>query len=457
MKETLRILRYNTGTDKKAFVEFKEYFDAVVFNATIVAYSGSSVADLVSMHKRKYIIDPQTHIFQQDMSAITTENKKTHTFQIKKSVEKYLDQLPENLKDLLIYKKCSLTPEEISPYINTLVANVFKFQTEYVGRYIKTKEYDKYLDFAHLGPEPKMVIAPYFMLKDSYDITAIDKWLDINSKCIDKTIEIATQNDNSYPVAGQIVLDKAVLLSHDFLDKIKTSYSNNKFEYIFIWVDDFDAFEARIDYVEAFAKLIKTLNALGKKPIMAYGGYESIILCNKQSPSRLYGVAQSVGYGEYRPITPVGGGLPVNKYYFLPTHRRLRFDDAAKILITQGYFSDDKSNSSHAIDYYTNICDCKQCHQIIKKDINNFDKYNDSVSFDIKTKNGIISRNKPTTDASLIAALHFLYCKVNEWENVEKGDFSSLIIELKENCKKYDPLLCWKIEEWCKVYECQAN
>ena len=70
MGEVLRILRYNTGTDKKAFVQFKHNFDAVIFNATIVAYSGSSVAGLVSMHKRKYIIDPQTHIFQQDISAI---------------------------------------------------------------------------------------------------------------------------------------------------------------------------------------------------------------------------------------------------------------------------------------------------------------------------------------------------------------------------------------------------
>ena len=53
-------------------------------------------------------------------------------------------------------------------------------------------------------------------------------------------------------------------------------------------------------YSELFSKLLKALNNIGKKPIMAYGGYESIILCNTNSPARLYGVAQSVGYGEYR-------------------------------------------------------------------------------------------------------------------------------------------------------------
>ena len=83
----LKLLRYNTGNDKKAFVESKKYFDAVIFNATIVAYSGPSVADLVSVHKNQYIIDPQTHIFQHDISAILSKDKK----EIKKSVAKYLD------------------------------------------------------------------------------------------------------------------------------------------------------------------------------------------------------------------------------------------------------------------------------------------------------------------------------------------------------------------------------
>ena len=49
-QQHLKILRYNTGTDKKAFVQFKDFFDAAIFNATIVAYSGASVADLISMH-----------------------------------------------------------------------------------------------------------------------------------------------------------------------------------------------------------------------------------------------------------------------------------------------------------------------------------------------------------------------------------------------------------------------
>lgn len=31
MNDVLKLLRYNTGTDKKAFIEFKDHFDAVIF------------------------------------------------------------------------------------------------------------------------------------------------------------------------------------------------------------------------------------------------------------------------------------------------------------------------------------------------------------------------------------------------------------------------------------------
>lgn len=87
IKTPIKLLRYNTGNDKKAFVKFKNNFDAVIFNATIVAYSGSSIADLVSVHKSQYIIDPQTYIFQHSISAIQNKEKTG----IKKSVQKYLD------------------------------------------------------------------------------------------------------------------------------------------------------------------------------------------------------------------------------------------------------------------------------------------------------------------------------------------------------------------------------
>lgn len=451
MSENIKIIRYNTGTDKKAFVEFKEQFDAVIFNATIVAFSGASIADLVSMHKRRYFIDPQTHIYQQEFSAVCVEDRTTKALSLKKSVGKYLAQLPDELTRIFISQQRPLLSNEVLPYVDALVEKNFIFQTEYINSFIKTKEYDKYLEFAHFQPEPKMVIAPYFMLKASYSETELDNWLDLVCACLKKTIEYSTKAEHVYPVAAQLVVDKTVLEKPDLIRKLEIALSVPGYKHIFIWIDHFDSFNELPSVNMAFYRLICMLNKCGKMPIMAYGGYESIILCNMHSPVRLFGVAQSVGYGEYRPITPVGGGIPTNKYYFLPLHRRLRYDEAAEILSRLGYFSKDESLA--AFDYYASICGCKTCHEVIANDINNFIVYNDSTPFNIITKKGSISRNRPTTEASLVAATHFLFCKVDEWRNVEENEFSVLLQELKKHYKEYLPQMLEAITTWANIYE----
>lgn len=192
---------------------------------------------------------------------------------------------------------------------------------------------------------------------------------------------------------------------------MRESYIDSDFEYFFIWINDFSSWDCSREKKQCFCELLGVLNEMGKKPIMAYGGYDSIFLCNKDVKPRLYVVAQSVGYGEARAITPVGGGLPVNKYYFRPLHKRMRFDEALNILIDTGYFDDAKTDDVHAADYYKNICDCEQCHEVIQNDINNFTVYNESVPYIVKARFGNITRNCPTQEAALVAAFHFLYSK----------------------------------------------
>lgn len=449
-QQNIKILRYNTGTDKKAFVRFKDFFDAAIFNATIVAYSGASVADLVSMHSRRYIIDPQTHIFQQEVSAYTTENKKTHIPAIKKSVAKYLEKMPAALAEKILNLRQKPESKLITQNLDSLVECVYTFQTEFVNTFIEEKEYDKYLKFVNMGPRPRFVIAPYFMIKFGDSYSEKQMWLQNNRTCLEKTIALNEQR-NGEEIAAQLVLEKNVL-SEEFIEEIVSTYDLPGYEYIFIWVDDFNSFESSIAHNKCFSRLLKTLNNIGKKPIMAYGGYESIILCNENSPARLYGVAQSVGYGEYRAITPVGGGMPVNKYYFLPTHCRMRFDDAARILSDHGYFSLNKSDREHALDYYKNICYCDICHEVIREDINGFSAYNDSVPYTVKTRNGSLSKNRPTADATLIAAIHFLNCKVFEWSYIEKEEFSAVLDNLKSCYAKYQPKSVGQIKKWCEIY-----
>ena len=130
MADVLKLLRYNTGNDKKAFVEFKDEFDAVIFNASIVAYSGASIADIVSIHMNRYIIDPQTYILQHDASAFLSNKGK-----IKASVLKYLDELPTQIRNAIVEERRSLDLADIDSSLDELVDSVHDFQVKYIAKF----------------------------------------------------------------------------------------------------------------------------------------------------------------------------------------------------------------------------------------------------------------------------------------------------------------------------------
>ncbi len=444
MEDNWRLLRYNTGTDKQVLVEFKNDFSAIIFNATIVAYSRSAVADIVSVHKNKYIIDPQTHIFQQDIKNIQTQNK-SGTITIKKSVLVYLDELPAVLKNKYIHADGRLSASVIEEHIDDLVDSVYHFETEYVNKYVKSKEYDKYLAFAQIGPKIEAVIAPYFMIKSSYTKDEIDGWISLNVESAQKFLE---KNNNAYPMGVQIVIDKEVLLRPNFVDSLCRAYKDVKAEFVFIWIDDFNLFEVTNAHRVAFKKLLECFTLLNMKPIMAYGGYDAIMLCHRDLTYRMYGVAQSVGYGENRAVTPVGGGIPVNKYYFYPLHRRLKMVDVIRILNREKFWNKDPQKASEL--FYSMVCSCKQCKNIIRNNIKNFNLYNDSTAYTLT--NGI-KRNRPTFQATLFAARHFMYSKIREWKSLEEMSFEELKEELKRNYQRYAPEDFQTINEWCKIYD----
>ena len=99
--------------------------------------------------------------------------------------------------------------------------------------------------------------------------------------------------------------------------------------------------------------------------------------------------------------------------------------------------------------FYSTICDCKQCKEIIRNNINNFNRYNDATDFTMK--NGI-KRNRPTTEATLIAARHFMYSKVKEWKSLDNMTFNNLKKELMDNYSSYDSGRLQSIKDWCEIY-----
>lgn len=446
MNKVLKLLRYNTGNDKKAFVEFKNDFDAVIFNASIVAYSGASISDIISIHMNKYIIDPQTYILQHDTSAFLSNKG-----DIKASILKYLAELPAQIKHVIAEEQRALTLFDINNVLDALVEAVYEFQVNFITKFLDKKDYSKYLNFALEEEQsrdkyaPRVIIPPYFRLKKEYGSAEVSQWLNLNKLALSKFVD--KYASCGFPIAAELLLDKQILCTLD-MATMEENYNIPGYEYIFIWIDDFSPMNAKQEEQIRFKNLLDTLNKIGKRPVMAYGGYDSILLCHGELHSRLYGVAQSVGYGEARNITPVGGGLPVNKYYFYPMHRRMTVGDSSSILSREGYFTGDKSEAAER--FYGEICDCQQCREIIGKDINKFHLYNDSVPYSWK---GNIKRNRPTAEASFFATRHFMCCKQKEWGNVTNKSLSECIQELLVSVKKYgSPQDYVKVERFVKIY-----
>lgn len=74
------------------------------------------------------------------------------------------------------------------------------------------------------------------------------------------------------------------------------------------------------------------------------------------------------------------------------------------------------------------------------------------IPYTVKTRNGILTKNRPTTDATLIAAIHFLNCKVFEWNYIENEDLSTVLDNLKSCYAQYQPKLAGHINKWCEIY-----
>lgn len=92
--------------------------------------------------------------------------------------------MPAALADKILKLHQKPEPELIAQNLDALVECVYAFQTEFVNTFIVQKEYDKYLKFANMGPRPKLVIAPYFMIKSEDSYSEKQMWLHYNSESL---------------------------------------------------------------------------------------------------------------------------------------------------------------------------------------------------------------------------------------------------------------------------------
>lgn len=440
MQQKLRhLMRLGTHSEKKYFKDFKENYDALIINASMVAHTVNSMSTFLGCELSKpFIIDPQTYAFQSYTHLLQqNKNKKDLSdVNVKKSFSTLIESYGSFLQRIIIEEKrsikCTDFMDDNNQNLRDLCKNVLNYQLETVTSETQNNsEYSEYIEYEienckdelSLNLVPAFLIAPYFYMTSN----TFSDWIDINISAINISKELNPQNVSIF---AQIVIDKDILLNEEMVKELCLKYNTSCADGFLIWLDKFDEKEVSEIYLKNFIKFLNQLKC-NKKPIyQIYGSYFSIIL----TKDKLAGVCHGMEYGENRDVYPVGGGIPVSKFYYPALHKRLLYRDALDVLLRIGYLETLES-------YYSNVCNCKNCQEIINVPIDDFSKYGDVNSTTFKRKSGnresTVTMDYPTNDAKDLCLRHYLYNKISEYKYVENKKYSECAKDLIESYNKY--------------------
>lgn len=422
------IYHYNTHAEKRYFLgpEHHSLYDIISLNGNIVSHTPEGVAGFLATAGKDFYIDPQTHAFQhatihlkRDVS--DKKKKEPPRYEFKPSIEKLAFERLGGLFSEVITNDKPINPTMFldngnikNVAINGVCQSVKEFQLDL----IESELDDEAKEFigSSSGFKPAFVIAPYFYLSTHN----WKEWLKINVACYQITKELV----EDVPTYLSLVVSKDAL---DNESDIVSAISGVKPDGILLWIDSNVEEEMSKSEVESYVHFLQGLKGNTEFLYNSHGGYLSILLCHPELGGLLDGVAHSANYGEHRNVVPIGGGLPMARFYLYSLHSRLRWGDAADIVQPRGWL-DSLEN------YRENICMCHQCQELFDEQGSAekaFDLYGKSNPVTITRRNGTIVRLEyPTKEAKQAATRHYLYNKAKEFDDINTKTSSELLQDL---------------------------
>lgn len=443
----IHILRYGTVAEKIHLEKALGAYDYLSINGNTAAYVSNAISQFIvdkffSKPEKGFFIDPITYAFQSTykvnaIALLYNKKKPAGELILKKSIEKLINNYGYPTTKIL--KKESIQPSDFDSVdtLNTFCENVLRFQYTLVEKHIQDNDLAKYIEYVSKSDlpqlHPKFLIAPYFYI-DADDPDSL-AWLELNIKFISKAINLSAEQFNGCDIFGQLTINKNIFRNKSLLNKIIDTYNNLPMKGLTIWVDDLNEHEATFDELQSFVTLLNRLNC--KEKYNMYGGYFSILLTHKNI-QLLNGVSHGLEYGESRKVYPVGGGLPVSKYYFPPIHKRMDFTDAFYLLNESGIIDSNTPTWGDTSAYYKQICNCNQCRTVLKSEMSNFIEFESREFYEINRKNQVLRRKKASSDTKQNCLYHFLLCKMREFKTVNDEDLKTLYSDLFEKYEKYN-------------------
>lgn len=414
----LHVVLYGTFAENKYFLgDYKNNFDIIGFNANLIAHAPDGISAFISKLKNKaFFIDPQTHAFQQPVETVL--RKKDGKPVLKNSIQKLSEEY-----GTFIEKSAGKKPIQAGEIKKgdkeTICKNILDFAYNKIQISVEHLEEWEFLSEEGLELRPEFLIAPYFYLEPDN----IQNELVENKDFILLSKEYSNLFDD-LPIFAEIVLHKHVLIDPEKRNSIIKMYKECKADGFIIWIDDFSEVNVDKDILLKYKDFIKELTSCNKPIISLHGSYFSIILSG-QAFKLLAGVGHGIEYGEYRPVIPVGGGVPLSKFYFPSFHKRVNYyPDAQNILLEMDWIKNKD-------EYYENVCSCRTCKNIIKSNnlINDFGEYGETK---ISKNNG---RAYPSPNAMDKSRRHYLNIKINEYKYCKNISNTKIIQNLESSYK----------------------
>jgi hypothetical protein len=446
MQKAIHILRYGTVAEKAHLEKAINTYDYLGINGNTAAYVSKAIAKFVvekffHSTEKGFFIDPITYAFQNNIHLLYNKPKKKSDIPvIKKSIVKLIEYYGDSVAKVAHGKP--VIPSDFSDIskVELFCQRVLDFQYSVINQYIKEKDLEKYLLYAAKIESldtanqlrPKFLIAPYFYLNS--DDKEFQAWLEINLSFIHAALQYSAQSCHLLPVFSQIVVSKATLTNQVALKAIIEAYKSTNCNGYTIWIDDLKEHEAAFDVLQGLKTLLIGLK--GKPIYNMYGSYFSILMTHK-SVNLLQGVSHGMEYGESRAVYPVGGGIPVSKYYYMPLHQRTDFTKAFYLLEQQGIINTSLPDWGDCKRYYKEICGCQQCRTIMQNEMINFVNFESDQFYEYTRNNQVMRRKKASSETKENCLYHYLLCKRMEFDQVNRKKLSLLLSALSTEKEKY--------------------
>lgn len=420
MKEVRRLvhlMRLGVHSEQMYFAERPTLYDILVLNAHVAEYTAKGSASFVvgRLQGRKFLIDPSTHAFAHHPRFIMTDL--AGEGRVKKSIAALAERYGEPVSSLIGER--ALTPDDFKSdkVLESFTRRVLDFQRTRLESAVD--EDLKYFDASDVSLRPCLVVAPYFHMAS----TDFRQWLPVNIRLI----EAAQSAAEGLPLYSEIVIDKGLLDDPEEFSEICQEYVRHAPCVGFlIWISGLSEHEAGVPALRHVRDFIASL-ASAKRPIYnLYGGYFSLLLHH----AGLAGVCHGPGYGEERNVVPVGGGVPVAKYYLTPVHQRMLHRDV-QLMISAGAWR-------NADDFQREVCAGETCREVLAGDLSNFSRFGEAEARQSRSGR-LVSVLTGETRSYMV--FHYLEAKASEFEQVQGNDLPSLIGQLRSAYARYESLM----------------